>query len=562
VFAMMVASIVLTVRHGNTLLLTFEFFSFIPIFGLLVNRHNRIAESRDHYQRLSTINEDEIRRLNGDFNHLDNGSEFVNEDHDYTYDLDVFGKYSLFQLLNHTNTIFGKKLIAEWLGKRGSLEHIKKRQIAVKSLVSKLDWRQNYQAFGVESNPDEEVFGQFLNWLDAPSKLTKIPFLGVILWLMPLFSTVLIFLILNQLIDWQWLSVPIVINGVFILNHLRYAQKINSMTEAGSDILKRHYKMIELIEHETFEGDLLLNLKQELVMGKRSASVKIKALYRIINLFINRGNMLYGALNILFLLDLILIRLAERWKEDYGHEVDGWMRTVSEFEGLNSLAAFSHSNPEFVFPYIIFEKDFVFQATDMGHPLINRSERVSNSFALTGRGKIGMITGSNMAGKSTFLRTLGINTILAYAGSPVCATSFTISPVRIFTSMRTKDNLEEHISGFYSELLRLKRLLQLIEAEETPVLYLLDEILKGTNSADRHEGAEALIGQLTNSKSFGLISTHDLALGELKTDDKIENYSFNSYFEDNKMLFDYKLQKGICKSFNAKNLMAEIGIKI
>ena len=418
--------------------------------------------------------------------------------------------------------------------KEGHWSRLKNVKFAVKALTPKLDWRQNYQAVGIESNPDEEVFGQFLNWLDSDNKLGKIPFLGAILWLMPSISTVLIFLILNQLIDWQWLSIPVVINGLFILSNLRYTQEIHTMTEAGADILKRHYKMIELIEHESFEGDLLLNLKQELVKGKRTASVKIKSLYRILNQFNNRGNMLYSAINILFLLDLILIRLAERWKQDYGHEVDGWMDTVSEFEGLSSLAAFSHANPDYRFPDILFERDFVFQADNMGHPLIIREERVTNSFELEGRGKIGMITGSNMAGKSTFLRTLGVNTILAYAGSPVCASSLTISPVRIFTSMRTKDNLEEHISGFYSELLRLKRLLQLIEPEEMPVLYLLDEILKGTNSADRHEGAEALIGQLTNSKSLGLISTHDLALGELKTDNKIENYSFNSYFEDNK----------------------------
>lgn len=346
------------------------------------------------------------------------------------------------------------------------------------------------------------------------------------------------------------------------MNFVKYIGKIHSMTEAGSGILKRHFTMIELIERETFEGDLLLGYKQELISGKTSASKKIKSLYRILNQFDNRGNMLYGALNILFLLDIVLIRLAEQWKKNYGNEVEKWMTAVAEFEALNSLAAFAHANPQYTFPQIIFEKDFVFKAANMGHPLIISNTRITNSFELDGRGKIAMITGANMAGKSTFLRTLGINTILTYIGSPVCASSFTISPVRIFTSMRTKDNLEEHISGFYSELLRLKRLLQLIKPEEPPVLYLLDEILKGTNSADRHEGAEALIRQLTQSKSFGLIATHDLALGELKLENNIDNYSFNSTFEDNKMLFDYKLQEGICKSFNAKQLMAEIGIKI
>lgn len=208
VFLLMIVLIWLTLRPGYTDLIILEIIFFFIIFGMMVNKHDNIAWKRDHYDQIARINEDEIRRMKGDFNHLDNGSEFVNEDHDYTYDLDIFGNYSLFQLLNHTTTIFGKKLLADWLNKKGPLEQIKKRQFAVKSLIPKLDWRQAYQAAGTNSKPDEEVFGRFIIWLNSENKLLKTPFLKVILWFMIIVVCVLIFLIVNDWIDWQWLLIP------------------------------------------------------------------------------------------------------------------------------------------------------------------------------------------------------------------------------------------------------------------------------------------------------------------------------------------------------------------
>ena len=274
-----------------------------------------------------------------------------------------------------------------------------------------------------------------------------------------------------------------------------------------------------------------------------------------------RGNQIYLILNSIFLFDFILLAKAEKWRANYKDEISGWFGAVAEFEALNSIAAFAFANEDYVFPGIM-EKAYFFHGTNLGHPLIPDGQRVKNNFKLEGRGNSCIITGSNMAGKSTFLRTVGINAVLALTGAPVCADSFQISNIRVFTSMRTKDNLEENISSFYAELLRLKMLLGQIN-EDKPVLFLLDEILKGTNSTDRHIGAESLILQLNKTNTFGLVSTHDLELGNLqKKNNQITNYNFSSRIDGEEIIFDYKLRKGICKSTNASQLMAKIGINI
>ena len=198
-----------------------------------------------------------------------------------------------------------------------------------------------------------------------------------------------------------------------------------------------------------------------------------------------------------------------------------------------------------------------------GNPLIFANERICNDFSLKEQGQIAVVTGSNMSGKSTFLRTLGVNAVLAFTGAPCCAASITLSNFQVFTGMRTQDNLEEHVSSFYAELKRIKQLLETVQKNESPVFFLLDEILKGTNSKDRHLGSAALVRQLSEEQAFGLVSTHDLELGDLAdVMDKVVNYSFNSHINGNEISFDYKLTRGICRSFNASKLMENMGIKI
>jgi DNA mismatch repair ATPase MutS len=251
---------------------------------------------------------------------------------------------------------------------------------------------------------------------------------------------------------------------------------------------------------------------------------------------------------------------ANNWKKLFGQEAGAWFESIHRFETLNSLAGFSFANPNFTYPEMK-EGSYTIDGKNIGHPLVPDHKRVCNDFLLQGKGNIVVVTGSNMSGKSTFLRTIGINSVLCKIGAPVCATEMKSSGFKIFTSMRTHDNLEENISSFYAELKRIGFLLNYI-SDGSPVLFLLDEILKGTNSVDRHKGAEALIMQLSQLNSFGLVSTHDLELGKLDDSNLIKNYSFNSQIQGDEILFDYKLQKGLCYSFNASKLMESIGIKI
>jgi DNA mismatch repair ATPase MutS len=267
-------------------------------------------------------------------------------------------------------------------------------------------------------------------------------------------------------------------------------------------------------------------------------------------------------LNAILMWDFFWMYRLERWKKQVAPELEHILDVVAQTEALASFAAFAFAYPTYALPAIS-EVPFVVDGEELGHPLIFSTQRITNDFKMAGAGRTCIITGSNMSGKSTFLRTLGINMVLALAGSVVCARRFELYPVQVFTAMRTEDNLAESTSSFYAELKRLRQLLEL-SASDTPVYYLLDEILKGTNSRDRHEGAKALIRQMHTRNASGLVSTHDLELGAMQQEhpEYITNYSFNSTIEGDQIFFDYRLQPGICRSFNASKLMQLMGIAI
>ena len=300
-----------------------------------------------------------------------------------------------------------------------------------------------------------------------------------------------------------------------------------------------------------------------------SAATEISRLKKILETFQLRGvkrqalgrNLIYVIFNVFWLLDVYWIIQTERWKQRNRPFIKSWASAVSEFEVLSSLAGFSFANPSFTFPEIK-EEPYVIRFEMLGHPLISPDKRVCNHFQLDGQGQIVMITGSNMAGKSTFLRTVGLNLVLALMGAPCCAKSGQVSNMKIFTSMRTQDNLEEGISSFRAELKRIEQLLKMINSGEA-IFFLLDEMFKGTNSQDRYRGGVSLIKQLTELNACGVISTHYLELAKLAGNNMIvTNYSFNSAIREGEMTFDYKLTDGVCKDFNASELMKKSGIKI
>jgi DNA mismatch repair ATPase MutS len=368
--------------------------------------------------------------------------------------------------------------------------------------------------------------------------------------------------IASGIISFYTIIPVLLINSWMLVKNLSLVKKTHEVTSKSLYLLQPYTEMIRNMEEAHFEHAKLQALKNKLLSNGKTASGEIRSLTRILSLFDSRSNMLYGILNAFFLIDINVLLLAENWRSKSGNKVPEWLDAVSEMEALNSLAGFARANPGYGFPAIA-SQAHVFEMFAMGHPLIAAEKRVNNDFTLQGAGSIAIITGSNMAGKSTFLRTVGINTVLALAGAPVCATKSTISPFRVYSSMRTKDNLEENISSFYAELLRINQLLSEAGKPGDPVFFLLDELLKGTNSEDRHKGSEALIRQLNEMDTMGLVSTHDLELGKLADSiPSVKNFSFNSYFEGDELIFDYKLSEGLCKSFNASRLMEKMGIRL
>lgn len=527
----------------------------------LLKTHSKLRFKMKQFAALEQINTDEIKRLQSDLGELNEGDKFYQGTHPYHEDLDIFGKHSLFQLLNRTSTFIGENKLAQWLSIRAEHKEILDRQESTKELSSDIEFRQQFQAYGMVGESIEIDHQPLLNWLKESSQIRNVTIYKVLLAIMPLamVSTIVI-----SSLGYLQSGVPIllafvnmgILGGIF-----NKVQDISKKTETGYkslNSLRHHINMIERVE---FKSTRLKALKATVQHDNVKASKIIKELQLILDNLQNRVNTLYIVFDILLLLDLYWYIRVNAWKKENQADIEQWFKTIGELDALISMAGFAYANPDFTYPDIS-DRHFDIKASKMGHPLIKAEHRVSNDFEFQGKGGICLITGSNMSGKSTFLRTVGVNCILGLMGAPVCAEEMTVSDLKVFTSMRSQDDLEENVSSFYAELKRLKQLLAYID-DETPVLFMIDEVLKGTNSEDRHKGALALIKQLNMAYAFGFVSTHDIELGNITNElQGVKNYSFNSEIIGDEIKFDYTLTPGICKSFNATKLMQKMGIQI
>ncbi|MEM7109589.1 MAG: DNA mismatch repair protein MutS [Bacteroidota bacterium] len=520
----------------------------------------RFARDQADFRR--AINTDEVVRLNGNLHSFDEGDEFKDEQHDYSNDLDVFGRNSLFQLLSRATTPSGRSVLAEWLLKPASTSEIKARQKACQELSEKIDWRQEFQALGMHEKNAKQDFKKLIDWVNRSEPNDHVFFLKALGIVLPLLSSMLLVLNLTIGISIYFFLGMLAINGLVVKQFLKQVLDITMDTNTNVSLLKSYSRLIAHIENSDFSSPYLQDRKKYFFSEGYSAAHAILTLQRFLDFLNSRANMLYGFMNLTFLMDIHLVLGARKWKQKNAAHVTKWFDAIGEIEAVSSLAAYAFANESYTYPELS-KREGVYEARNLGHPLIFSEERVSNDFSLDGVGNVAIITGSNMSGKSTFLRTLGVNAVLAFAGAPCCASEISLSSFQLFTSMRTQDNLEEHVSSFYAELKRLKQLLERIKKNTAPVFFLLDEILKGTNSKDRHLGSASLVKQLSGEMAFGLVSTHDLELGGLAHSmSSVVNYSFNSEINGNEISFDYKLTYGICKSFNASKLMENMGINI
>ena len=554
--------------------------AFISIlcFAFLISYHNKIDFRRKHSFFLKQINESEISRTNCVLDDFDPGQRFVNNQHPYTSDLDIFGQHSIFQLLNRTTTESGMILLAGWLSAPASREEINQRQEAVRELTEKPDWIQEFQASGMHYQNRKSDYIKLSEWVAAPVVLfhNRNIYRAVAI-LMSVLSMGGLFFSLKYLDTPKGYAFLLSLFAVLLINYFilkklkSAADHVVETAQQNIDTVKGYRTLIRKIECERFRSNRLCQLQSLFIQDKISAFKEINSLCKLLDFSQQRGisrikvpikgNAFYSLLNSFLLLDIYLIIGVEKWKLKNRALIQSWIDGISEFEALNSLAGFSFSNPSCTFPEIVDKNHYIhFEA--LGHPLISSKKRVCNNFHSEGHGNIVLITGSNMGGKSTFLRTVGVNLVLAFTGAPCCAEFGQVSILNIYTSMRTRDNLKEGVSSFYAELDRIEKMLKRIDKNQN-VYFLLDEMFKGTNSQDRHKGGFSLISQITRLKTSGIIATHDIELAKLLEHKKlVTNYSFNSEIEDNAMLFSYKLHPGICNDFNASELMRRSGIKI
>jgi hypothetical protein len=527
--------------------------------------HRRIIWRREHAAVLRDINDHSSWRLDGRWVAFkDTGADFQDDSHPYASDLDIFGRGSLFQWINVTRTYLGRRRLSRILtAPPEALSVIRERQAAIAELAPKLHWRQWFLAYGIAASSqmrDPEFLLQWVN--DRNPRLLRNPVVSG-LRALPVLTVGMI------LVYYQTKAIPVYLPILMLL--LQYGLlKIGSrkraaiLMKAGAyeKNLQLYGNLIRQILKKDYQTPYLQNLKRKLFsQGRKSASQQLKKLAKIVDWLTIRYNFLYSLINNITLMDYQCLIALERWKEEAGSSLPDWLETIAEFEALASLAIIGHDHPDWATPLIVAGNPLV-KAEQLGHPLIPDPARVTNPLQIGEQTRALLITGSNMSGKSTYLRTAGINLVLAFAGAPVCAASFQCSLFALYTCMRVSDNLEKNISSFYAEILRIKAIVA-AAAGTRPLFFLLDEIFKGTNSFDRHTGAKILIKKLLQHKTIGLVSTHDLELGELAQElATVANYHFQEHFQDDKLRFDYQLQPGISTTRNALYLMKAAGIMV
>jgi DNA mismatch repair ATPase MutS len=540
---------------------------FLAGFYRFIRWHQRIQENQLHHEHLSKVNEWEAACLKHDYQQYQDGAAFLDVAHPYAVDLDLFGPFSVFQYLNRASTALGRQKLAQWLTQPASPEEIRSRQAAAEELREMLDWRQHFQAYGIEAEDQLEQIEMLEAWLEMPAYVSNQKWLGAMLYIIPVWSVIAIVLWALYL-PW-YIAILLFLPAIWILR--KYVERVNKthiQTTHAENALAHYSKLIAHIEPKAFKSPLLSRLHESLAANGQSASSSIQRLSYIISQLNVRYNAFAIVLNVLMLWDLQWVYRLEKWKAAMKPHLSTWFEVLASFEALSSYGNVWYNNKAWTMPLI--HQQALVDAQEVGHPLIHASKRVCNSIQIPTDGHIKLVTGSNMAGKSTFLRTLGINAVLAMAGAPVCAEKLRLPPLSVYTSMRTQDALHESTSSFYAELKRLKVIIEAVEAtadNEPPSLqtfFLLDEILKGTNSNDRHTGSKALIQQLIRSRGSGIIATHDLELGSLEATagGAIENLRIEVEIQNGQLHFDYKLKKGVSQSFNATLLMKRMGIKI
>ena len=560
IFAFTIMSAYYFYKLNNAILMFTSIVIGTLIFVFFAYQHNIKINRKKELEIYLNINKKGINRIKGQFKEeIDDGKEYLNEKHPFVNDLDVFGRSSLFQMINSTKTKFGREKLVEILSlkKLPSKEEIIKRQEAIRELGNKIDFRQKLEVKSTIKKSGLKDTKDLIEWMKSESTFNKS--LNFIPYIFIAITAISFVLVLIGYLPITYIILVFMINYIVVKLSTKKLKDVIGLFEIHKNDIEAYYNLIEIIDNEEFKSELLSEIKTNLNKESKSVVSEMKALKNLSDwIGDSSSNAYYLLLNVTILSDIFILKNLYDWKEKNGIKFEAWLKTMGDIEALCSIANLAFDFEEWIYP-LISNIDEI-KAVELAHPMLY-SKAISNSFSLNSKSKIALITGSNMSGKSTFLRTIGINLVLSYIGAPVCAKNFEAGIFNIYTCMRTKDNLEESISSFYAEILRIKILIEASKKGEK-VFFLLDEIFKGTNSKDRHDGATVLIKQLVKNNAMGLVSTHDLELCDLENEyNWIKNYNFQEYYKDNNIKFDYKLRDGRSKTQNAIHLMKLAGIE-
>ncbi len=563
IFAALFISVWIGATNDNFTFIAISVVVLVFAFAWLVSRQSKYEQQRRYFEDLAHVNQNEINSIQTRGNIYDNGARFDNDKHFYTSDLDVFGNMSLFQLINRAATSLGSGLLANWLSASAKKNLILERQEAVAEITAKNQWKLEFQTLLLFANKTDtnQLKGLFIYLktpLDIPGEKSLSKYINIAPYLLSASIIASLFWPIAQLA----MLLLAAANLVIVVSKGGYIAKSSAIADKISQTLASYSVVFDKIENQSWQARQNIALAK--TIKEKGTSKNIAQLAKLIDKLSYNLIMVVGfVLNVFLLWALKQTIAIEQWKRNNHESLEDAFEVIAGFEALASIASIKTNYPDWATPQIEDNEAYTLVAKDLAHPLINTKNRVTNDYELKDTFNIDIITGSNMAGKSTFLRTIGINTVLALAGAQVCANSMTVSVMTMVSYMRIKDSLNESTSTFKAELDRLQMLLAAVE-QEYKVFFLIDEMLRGTNSVDKYLGSKAVIEQLIAKKGVGMVATHDLEIAKLETDYPVyvRNFYFDIQVIDGEMLFDYKMKHGECKTFNATMLLERIGIKI
>ena len=547
--------------NQTTLLIICICLTFLPLF-ILVKIHNRFFIRKEWLETQARIIQEELQAISGDYSSFEDGKEYVNPEHPYSFDLDIFGRRSLFQSINRTCTFFGKNRLAKWLQNHlHEKTSIEKRQEMVREISEHTLFREQFRVAGLVHHGQSSDGEKIQAWSQSPAQYLHAGWVKAFIWGVPVINSLLLITSLAGWTSFSWLGLSF---GIFLVLSFGIIKRATYIQETYGKQLKSlngYARLIALAKAENWKSAGMQELMERFNLNGQSPIQALQQLSKELDRLDLRNNQfLYVLLEGSIFFQLQEIVRIERWKARYGQHISKWLETVGELDALCSLGTFAYNHPQYTYPELT-EKPFCFLATQMGHPLMPASQCVKNDATIPSRPFFLIITGANMAGKSTYLRTIGVNYLLACIGAPVCCERLKLYPNQLITSLRTSDSLSDNESYFFAELKRLKRIIDLLNQGQQ-LFIILDEILKGTNSMDKQKGSFDLIRQFMQLKANGIIATHDLLLGSLikQFPEEIRNYCFEADIKENELTFSYKLREGVAQNMNACFLMKKMGI--